>query len=554
MFYAAPEFWYILFWVLILLIITVGYLAFNSLKLNQKIYFLRRDRERYLETLYAAKDGYFIFIHPDRNINDPRSYIQEKCSRRLAVILNLQNGVSSSFDAVLENFNTDAAAKIKKYAECLKEEGLAFEDEFLTKNTNRSIKLFGARINGTDGDIFGDIIWFRDVSFETSFIKSLQKEKIIFGKKIFQLEDMIDNLPYPVWLRDEKANIIMVNKHFLDYAQAMNKEEAVSNGTEILSSSGESVSKGIAFLAINTNKAKSHTVNINKGGERLTFMVSETPFYAGEKLDAIHSVGSMVEISELDNLKRNLKIHQSSHLEILGNLDTAFAVFDNNFKLAFFNKAFGSLWKLDEEFLESQPAYSVILDALRSKRMLPEVPDFRLYKSTEQKDFSSIIEAKEDLLHLPDGHTFRRIRAPHPAGGLIFAFEDISDKLAVKRAYNEILIMRQEILNNLLDGVLIFEAGGRLKFFNKAYINMWNADSNFLQTEPNLIELLETQHEFFINIENWDSLKEDLLNHITNSENNTFHLNRNDGSCMNVFSSLLSDGSMMITYKKIDKN
>ena len=88
--------------------------------------------------------------------------------------------------------------------------------------------------------------------------------------------------------------------------------------------------------------------------------------------------------------------------------------------------------------------------------MLPEVPDFRLYKNDEQKDFSVIIEPKEDMLHLPDGRTFRRVRAPHPMGGLVFAFEDVSDRLATRRAYNSLLSVQQEILDNLFDPVLIF--------------------------------------------------------------------------------------------------
>ena len=54
----------------------------------------------------------------------------------------------------------------------------------------------------------------------------------------------------------------------------------------------------------------------------------------------------------------------------------------------------------------------MFLDVLREKRLLPEVPDFIAFKNEEQKAFSSIIEPKKDFLYLPDGRTFRRVRAP----------------------------------------------------------------------------------------------------------------------------------------------
>ena len=134
MFYASPELWYVIGSVVLLLLISLLFLLFFNLKLKQKNYFLRRDRERYAETLYASHDGYFAFIYPDEKVNDPRKYITERCSRRLAVILGLEKGTKSDFNDVLKNFYKDDTKKILKYVGLLKEEGVAFEDYFLLKS------------------------------------------------------------------------------------------------------------------------------------------------------------------------------------------------------------------------------------------------------------------------------------------------------------------------------------------------------------------------------------------------------------------------------------
>ena len=139
MFYAAPELWYTLGLGLAVLLILMGAQGINILKLRQKNYFLNRDRERYAETLYASKDGYFAFIYPDEKVNDPCKTVKERCSRRLAVLMNLPGGTASVFEDILNRFTREDAGKIRKYVACLKEDGISFEDEFVLKNSNRHL-------------------------------------------------------------------------------------------------------------------------------------------------------------------------------------------------------------------------------------------------------------------------------------------------------------------------------------------------------------------------------------------------------------------------------
>ena len=549
MFYAAPELWYTLGFGLVILLAYLGSREIKILKLNQRNYFLNRDRERYAETLYASKDGYFAFIYPYEKENDPRKTIKEHCSRRLAVILNLPAGTKSTFEDILKNFSKEDSLKIQKYVNFLKEEGISFEDEFLLKNTNKHLNLSGCRINALDGNVYCDMIWFRDISRDTNKILDLEEEKNKALSKINRLEDLIDNINFPIWLRDENLRLQEVNKKYLEFTKETSKDNVIAHQTEILNLNNESVSANLALQAQAANKERKQTINLVKNGERRSFEVIETPFHK-EELDKIHTAGALIDVTVLDELKRNFKLHQNAHLEILGALGTAFAVFDNAYKLSFYNKSFVSFWGLEDVWLETHPSYASFLDVIREKRMLPEVPDFRSYKTDEQKDFSRIIEPKEDLLHLPNGNTIRRVRAPYPMGGLIFAFEDVSDRLATRRAYNSLLSVQQELLDNLFDGVVIFGSNGRLKFYNQSYLKLWNLPEIFLQKEPNISELWEAHQRYFTYVDNWPELKKDIINHIMSTTTKTFSLTRNNNTVVEVLSSLLSDGSIMVTCKK----
>ena len=136
-------------------------------------------------------------------------------------------------------------------------------------------------------------------------------------------------------------------------------------------------------------------------------------------------------------------------------------------------------------------------------------------------------------------------------GGLVFAFEDVSDRLATRRAYNSLLSVQQEILDNLFDPVLIFGSNGRLNFFNRAYLEMWEVDEIKLQNDPGIDEIIESQVKFFGNVDDWPLLKKDIIQHLTSLTTRSFSLKRSDGVSIEVLTTALSDGSIMITYKQI---
>ena len=545
MFYAAPELWYGIGAVLLFLLGAWFFTLLKLLKLRQKNYFLNRDRERYAETLYASKDGYFAFVYPDEKVNDPHKTIKERCSRRLAVIMNLPGGTQSSFEDILKSFYREDAKKILKYLDLLFDDGVSFEDTFTVKSNNKRLRLSGSRINGIDGNVYCDMIWFRDVSFEDTMINNLEAEKAEAYHKISLYEDLINNIPYPIWLRDENLKLDIVNRRYNELL-----ENKTGSERELLSAAGEPVSKNLAFLAHATNKIKRQQMVLIRNGERRSMEVVETPFHFDQSLDKICTAGAMFDITELDELKRNLKLNQNAHLEILGTLaGTAFAVFNSAYKLSFYNKSLADMWNLEESWLDEQPLYSTFLDMLREKRLLPEVPDFILFKNEEQKDFSNLIEAKEDMLYRPDGRTIRRIRAPYPAGGVVFAYEDVSDNLATRRAYQALHDVQKETIDNLFDAVLIFADSGRLKFYNQAYVELWQSDETFLRSEPNISEVIDSQKRFFSQVDDWESLKKYILNHIVNFTTKIFELKRDDIEKLEVLSGKLSDGSIMITYK-----
>ena len=144
------------------------------------------------------------------------------------------------------------------------------------------------------------------------------------------------------------------------------------------------------------------------------------------------------------------------------------------------------------------------------------------------------------------------MQAPYPMGGVVFAFEDITDRIATTSAYNALMSVQNEILTGLFDGILIFGSNSRLSFYNDAYINLWNADSDFLAQEPTFDELLDSQQQFFADSENWEKIKKGISANILNRTSKTIVIKRLDDKDLQMSVKNLSDGSLLIVYKSID--
>lgn len=531
----------------LILVFVVFSMQVRMYRLRRKIYFIKRDRERCNELLFTAKDGYFCFVYPDQKVKDPQKNIIGKCSRRLAVMLGLKNGTTASFEEVSDMFHKDDARILKKYAELLRQEGHTFEDMLSTKNGNRRVCVYGNRVNGSDGNLYCDVIWFRDVTPQTDKIASLEEERQKVENELKQYENMIDGLNYPLWLRDENLNLIAVNKKYMEFSGLNNKADVLKNSVELSNSQGELVAKKVAAAAQKNKKLQRKSFNMIRNSDLYNYELQENPYYIGDSMDKTGTVGCLIDNTELEKLKRGFERNQNNHLEILGTLGTAFAIFDDKMNLFFYNKSFQNLWGMDADFLDTHPSYSQFFDVAREHNMLPPKPNFKAYREDELSVFGNLWETKEDLLHLPDGRTIRRFRSPHP-NGVIFAFEDISDRLATTRRLNELTGMQKSILDNLNDAVIIFGANQHLKLYNKAYLKMWSIDRDKMQDEPKLDSLLAAQKLFFSNIDNWKEFKQNMIANIT--EGRKFELNRDDDAHIEVSPIVFYDGSIMITYTK----
>ena len=480
---------------------------------------LAANVEQDREILAAAPDGLFAW---DRIRNE------EKCSRRLAVLLGLDGGTGSRFNDVLAKFAATEARALEQAANMLHQNGASFD--LLLKLGHRTLQVRGSRASSIDGRTLDDLMWMRDV---TNDWRPQQGDKPSDQSAAYDhFHQLLDTLPLPVWIRDGGLNVVFSNRA----------------DTHVTASQ---TSEGIARQARTENRVVSEGRTIDMNATATKYTVSEVP---GRGWSG--TIGFAQEESAGTSGFQNPEPTPRPDLardQVLENLSTAIAIFGPNRRLSFCNRAYAGLWRFDPVWLADEPSLNEILDRLRERRQLPEVTDFRAFKEKQGALFNTLSEPLETLLHLPDGRTLRAIVAPHSPGGLVYSYEDVSDRLDLERSFKTLNAVQRETLDNLYEGIAVFGSDGKMKLSNPAFAQLWGLSDATLSGEPHLSDIINATRTLSAGIDSWSDEQwrtyvKNLVAQYTGRQASEGRIQLASGSILEYSSVPLPDGAVLLSY------
>ena len=400
------------------------------------------------------------------------------------------------------------------------------------------------RVTGTALDD-GMALWLRDIGSERSTDAARAAETMRVAQAKEDAEAVLAALPVPAWRRDHDLRLAWVNRAYGQIVGRPPEEAVASPGVEIVSGLVAGQARALAQAAREAKAEKSELRNFVVDGERRTFLVTEKPLGPGGPI-----LGWAQDVSEREALKAELALHDSAHREVLGQLGTGIAIYGKDKHLAYSNAAFARLWHLDEDWLQSeQPHASDVLDRARANGRLPEPPNYAAFIRERLARFTDLIEPTEEILHVPDGVTvLRALVAPHPFGGLIEIYEDVTDTVALERKYNEQIAVQRRTLDNLYEGVAVWGSDGRLRLFNSAYAQIWGLDPVTLEEGPHVAEVLQAQRQLLDDGGEWERMKADTIAEITGGNPRSGRHLRVDGTVIDYAYVPLPDGALLATY------
>ena len=235
-------------------------------------------------------------------------------------------------------------------------------------------------------------------------------------------------------------------------------------------------------------------------------------------------------------------------VEVLEALAIPIALFGADGRLAAFNGACANLWRLDRAWLETGPALNEILEALRARRRLPEVPDFHAYKTEQARLLRLTSPAPPALIHLPDDTILSLRASPRAGGGAIFVYEDVTGELALKSSLKTATRVQDVTLDNLHEGVAVFGADGRLKLANREFKRLWNLNPEAFDAGAHLADFIEAMRPYRQDIADWPLFRERLAGRLLSRRAGRGRIERSDDTVIDYATVPLPDGAVLLGY------
>lgn len=367
------------------------------------------------------------------------------------------------------------------------------------------------------------------------------------------LRQILNAAPFPIWLRNEELDLIAVNPAYLAAVDAPSEEEALRRQAELVSDSVAGSTRRTARVAQHDGEIQDRNQNVVIRGERRALNIVDVPLSGPQAGGALKGgvAGFAIDITEREDMRLEFARNLKSHAETLNKLSTPVAIYEADATLAFFNHAFAELWRLDADWLGERPRHGEILDAMHNKRRLPEQADFPAWKRQRLAHYTGLIEPLEELWHLPDGATLRVVTQPHPMGGLLMFYEDVTDRLALERSYNTLIAVQRETLDNLHEAVAVFGSDGGLSLFNPTYARIWELDEAWLSNRPHISEILEECRPLIDTGADWEATKSAHLGRIVEPKAVADRWQRPDGMVLDQAIVPLPDGAVLASYEDV---
>ncbi len=386
------------------------------------------------------------------------------------------------------------------------------------------------------------LLSFKDVTqliLEKNHNHHVQKQK---EHEINILKTLINNLPLPVWCRDQQGRLEYCNTLYSQILET-SFHRVLAENVELIDLHQPQNAYELSRKALQTGQSQTFRTHKVIGGTRHLLEIGETPV-----LESGITVGYAFDMTTTEKAQHELQQHLAAHREVLQYISAPIAIFDAKTELTFFNHAYLRLFDFDENWLCTGPTYGEILENLRERRKLPEYPNFLEYKRQSLSLFKNLMQPFHELLHLPEGHILRTVIAPHPLGGLIFLFDDITDKLSLERGYNTLVAVQKETLDHLYEGIIVFGTDNRLRLSNPAIEKIWNLGQESRVVGRHISEILKDIAPLFVNPYESRMWRKKMVHHINNRQADQGKITLKSHRMLDYSYVPLPDGSNLLTF------
>ena len=376
----------------------------------------------------------------------------------------------------------------------------------------------------------------RDAAGERLRFAELQQKYQVLSQDTRSNRALLDTLPMLVWFHDEDGMIDWANKAYVEAVDASSLDDVLEAQLELLESRDRAALPNDMDGVAPTRKRLHMIIH----GERRAFDLVVVPL--DKRIALFASDAEALELAE-GELSRQSAANEGT----LDRVSTAVAIFGRDQHLTFYNEAYVSLWNLDAQLLDSKPRDTEILDHLRNAGALPDSGNYRKWRERLLEGYRTRMP-HEDWWHLPNGRSIHLRAEPRPDGGMAYLYDDVTERLALERGYNEMINVQRETLDNLAEGVAVFAPDGRIRLFNPSFAQIWNLSTDALEKKLHIEEVINACRALYDDTSAWTQIHQSVATIADTREPVGGQMTRSDGTVIAWTCIPLPDSATLLTF------
>lgn len=455
-------------------------------------------------------------------------------------LLGLNSDQPIYLQDIINQFTAPDAFRLSTLIADLKKNHTAFSQSLYLVDERTIIRVSGSWF--TENKQYFCVLSFVDMTSDQMKLEKLEIKFDRLAHDLQRLRVLINMVPMAIWYRGQENKLEFCNQVYAGVLDTI-PEKAVEEGRELLEKEKSHSPYQMALKAGVTGQPQTKRTHLVIEGHRRLIEMTVVPL-----VDKQESMGYALDLTDMEESATQLAKHIAAHQEVLHHLSTPIAVYAADMRLEFFNNAYLKLFQFDEKWLYQKPTYAEVLQDLRERRKLPEYTDFSVFKNAQLQMFHTLIAPLQEMMHQPDGHVLRVMTVPHPLGGLLFMFDDMTDKLALEQRYNTLIAVQKETIDNLYEGIIVLGSDNRLRLSNQAISRILDIDPMELAPGRHTGEILSVIRHKFDGFSGWDEFRQRLLLLFNERKTMTDRVSLADQSMLQYSYVPLPDGSHLLSF------
>jgi signal transduction histidine kinase len=361
--------------------------------------------------------------------------------------------------------------------------GRPFRLSLAPRGSRRSLALRGCLADPQVAPAGSAQVWVFDASDSEHQLASARAEALRAKGDFAALVGLIEAAPIPMWFREPKGTLRLVNSAYVRAVAGQSAEQVVGEGVELVERVDGLSPVQVAAQAMLERRPIERMVAATINGQRRALRVSDLP------LGTEGVAGYAIDVEEMEELSRNFRAFREAQRSMLDLLSSGVAQFDSRRRLTFANQTLQALFALRPADLADAPSFERLLDAARERGRVPEMRDYRAWRK-ERVGWFAAATAQEEAWPLSDGTHLRVVTQPLPDGGMLLVVEDRSETLRIAAMRDTLLRTRTATFDSLFEAVGVFAPDGRMQLWNRLFATVWGLEPEALDEHPRINDLL----------------------------------------------------------------